>query len=180
MRGLGIGGAMILACALAACGEQPSGEGAQSDAEALDVRAVMQQQVNPATLAIWDIGNNAMNDQGGLDPAKMDSAKWSTLTENATKLAEAGRAMAAARLFVAASDGNTTVAEGEIPMAEVQRALDADPEGFRQAAAAFADHAEKLAAAARGPDVAAAGDLVAGIDVACENCHAKYWYPEQQ
>jgi hypothetical protein len=28
----------------------------------------MQDRVNPAMLAIWDVGNNALNDDGGIDP----------------------------------------------------------------------------------------------------------------
>jgi len=183
MRAIGtIGAVALLGCVLAGCQNQGSAEGEAdaSQGEALAVRTVMKEQVNPATLAIWDIGNNAMNDAGGIDAAKMDAAKWTTLAEQADRLAAAGRAMGAAQQLQAAAPGDTAVAEGEVPMDAVQRALDADPEGFRQAGTAFAAHVDKLAAAARAQDAVAAGDLVAGMDQVCEACHAKYWYPEQQ
>ena len=146
----------------------------------VEVRAAMQQQVNPATMAIWDIGNNAMNDAGGIDPALMDDAKWAKLAESAGQLSAAGRALAAGERFIAASPEAAEVAEGEIAMADVQKYLDADPQGFSQMGAALADYADKLAAAASARDVKAAGDLVSGMDQVCEGCHTKYWYPEQQ
>ena len=169
-----VGSILGMAALLAGCGE---GSGAAND-QASDVRTIMQQQVNPATLAIWEVGNNAMNDVGGIDPAKMDAAKWTALAERAETLAAAGRAMAAKNAPQASAPDNTTVAEGETSMADVQRALDADPAGFHQLGGAFAEHATRLAAAAKARDAAAAGDLVAGLDAVCESCHAKYWYPE--
>lgn len=163
------GAALLAACAGAALAQ---GGGA------VDVRAAMQQQVNPAILAIWDIGNNAMNDEGGIDPALMDDAKWASLAEAAGNLAEASRHMAAGDSFHAAGADNMEVAEGEISMADVQRFLDGDPEGFRALATAQADHADRLLAAANARDVAAAGELVAGVDGVCEDCHSRFWYPE--
>lgn len=144
----------------------------------LDVRTTMQDQVNPAMLAIWEVGNNALNEEGGIDPALMDADKWGRVAKAADQLAIAGNAMAAAEGFVAASPNNTMVAEGEIAMATVQQHLDADPAGLRQMATAFAEHSERLAAAARTQDAGTAGDLIAGMDGLCESCHSRYWYPE--
>jgi cytochrome c556 len=144
----------------------------------LEVRAVMQAQVNPGMLGIWDIGNNALNDEGVFDAALVDDAKWAALAKGADDLAAAGRTMAAAESFIAAAPGNTEVAEGEVTMAHVQGKLDANRTGFRANATAFADHAAKLAAAAKAHDAAATGDLVGEMDAVCESCHAEFWYGE--
>jgi hypothetical protein len=144
----------------------------------LDVRAVMQQRVNPAMLAIWDVGNNALNDEGGIDLKLMDAGKWGQVAEAADQLAAVGNDMAGAGTFIAASPTNSATAEGEITMAAVQQHIDRDPEGLKQMAAAFADHAQRLADAARARDAASAGDLIAEMDSVCETCHAVYWYPE--
>jgi len=144
----------------------------------LDVRAAMQQQVNPAVMSIWDVTNNAMNDEGGLDPAQMDAAGWAQVAEGADLLAASGTAMADASTYIAAAPDNAEVAEGEIAMAEVQRHIDSDPRLFGQMGAAFASHAGKLAAAARARDAAATSALVADLDGVCESCHARFWYPE--
>ncbi len=86
--------------------------------------------------------------------------------------------MAAAGAYVAALPGNTAVKEGELTMAEVQRLIDGDPTLFRQMSAAFAAHADKLVAAARARDAAAAGNLVAELDGACASCHSRFWHPQ--
>ena len=142
------------------------------------VREAMQEQINPAIFAIWDIGNNAMSDDGGIDPAQMDAAKWSTLESAAADLASSSREMAAGTTIRAARDDNMDTMEGEVTMAAVQGFIDADPDGFRAFSMAQAQHSDRLVAAAQAQDAAAAGDLVAGLDAVCEACHARYWYPE--
>lgn len=151
---------------------------ALAQSPAFDVRAAMQQGINPAMLAIWDVGNSALNDEGGIDPALMDDDKWAKVAEAADQLVAVGEGMAAAGRFIAASPDNSEVAEGEITMAAVQRHIDTDPDGLKQMAAAFAEHSGRLAAAARANDAATAGDLIAEMDGVCESCHARYWYPE--
>lgn len=151
---------------------------AAQSSTALDVRAAMQQQVNPAVLAIWDVGNNAMNDEGGLDPAQLDDAKWAQLAEAAGQLSASGKAMASAQSYIAAAPDNAEVGEGEVTMAAVQQHIDSDPRLFGQMSAALATHADKLAAAATAKDAATAGDLIAEMDAVCESCHARFWYPE--
>jgi cytochrome c556 len=138
----------------------------------------MQQRVNPAMLAIWDVGNNALNDEGGIDPKLMDAGKWNQVAEAADQLAAVGKDMAGAGSFIAAAPDNSEVAEGEIAMTAVQQHIDGDPAGLKQMAAAFADHAQRLATAARAQDAASAGDLISEMDGVCETCHARYWYPE--
>jgi hypothetical protein len=147
-------------------------------ASPLDVRREMQQHVNPAMLSIWDVTNNAVSDDGGIDPAQMDDDKWAQVAVGADRLSIAGQDMAQASAYLAAAPGNSDVADGETPMDKIQDYLDADPRGFAEAARVLADHAEQLASAARAKDPVTAGALVADMDAVCESCHAKYWYPE--
>ncbi len=163
--------------ALGAAGVFAAGALAQPAAP-LDVRAAMQQRVNPAMLAIWEVSNNALDDNGAIDPAQMDDGKWAAIADAAGQLAEASRDMAAAATFVAAAPDNAEVAEGGIAMAAVQQHLDRDPAGFRQMAAAMAEHADHIALAAHAKDAQAAGDLIGGTDAMCESCHSVFWYPE--
>ena len=167
--------AMIVAVALAGTGALAQ---QHEQAEAFHVREAMQTVINPAIMAIWDIGNNAMNEEGGIDPALMDPAKWSALAEAAGALEATGHDMAGAQTLRAAGEDNQAVEDFEVTMDQVQAALDADPEGFRRLAATFATHAGELKAAAEAQDAVAAGELVAGMDAACAECHAQFWYAE--
>lgn len=145
---------------------------------ALDVRAAMQNGVNPAMTSIWDVSNAAVSDDGGIDPALMDDAKWAQIAEGADHLAASARLLAGGSTFLASAPDNVSVAEGEVEMVEIQKHLDGDPQGFAQMAAGLDDHATKLAAAARAKDAATAGRLVSELDGVCEGCHSRYWYPE--
>ena len=168
-----------LAFLIAACVPAESGPVASSaPADVVDVRAEMQQHINPAMLGIWDVTNNAMDDQGAIDPSQMDAGKWRQIAAAAEQLAQSGLRMTSPAPLVAASPGNTEVGEGEIPMADVQRHLDSDPRLYRQMASAFAAHSTRLAEAATGQNAAATGDLVAAMDGVCESCHGRFWYPE--
>lgn len=147
--------------------------------DVLYVRGAMQQEVNAATNALWDIGNNAMNDTGGLDPAQMDDAKWARLAEAAAALKLEAEKMAAAGTIKAAAPGQEKVEEpGAYSMEDVQSYIDADPQSFRDLATGLANHAQSISDAAKSRDAEAAGLLVGELDQVCEACHAKYWYPQ--
>ncbi len=165
---------------LAACVTPYSSQdlAATQDLAPLYVRHAMQTQVNPAIVAIWDVSNNAVDENGGLDPALMTPASWDALANGAAALAAASDRMAAASDIRAAAVGNLATDEFEITMDQVQTYLDADPQGFRDLSASFATLARTLESAARNRDATNAGELVAQMDAECTVCHARYWYPE--
>lgn len=144
----------------------------------VQTRQAMVDGVNPAALAIWDVTNAAMNDEGGLDPALIDADGWGKLAEAAQMLEVFGKRMAEAATITA---GGPDLVGGELPPGvaskeQIQAMIDADPAGFRAVSAEMAEQAAALATAARARDVAAVGDLSSGIDGACQACHTRYWY----
>jgi len=144
----------------------------------LYIKSHMQGPVNDATNALWDIGNNAMDDEGGIDPKQMDDAKWERLIYSAGLLELSAQKMAETPEIKAAFPGHEKDEEpGAYSMADVQSYYDADPQAFRLMAKALADHAAKISAAAKARDTKNAGLLIGEIDQVCEACHAKYWYP---
>lgn len=171
--------AMVVVPALvaAACGGALAEDGAGGGT--LYVRSEMQGPVNEATNALWDIGNNAMGDDGAMDPALMDEGKWAALAGAADRLETASNRMAEAGAIRAAIPGHEADVEpGAYSMEDVQSYIDADPAAFRLMAKALAQHAAKIGAAAKARDAEQAGSLVGELDQVCETCHAKYWYPE--
>lgn len=144
----------------------------------LDVRHAMQAEVNPAIVAIWDVTNEALDDNGNLSPALISDAGWTQIADNAAKMAESTERMAAAQSFIAASPGNWATEDYEVSMDVVQASLDAEPAGFRAFAAAFAVKARELESAARARDAARMTEIVPAMDGACAGCHSAFWYPE--
>lgn len=149
--------------------------------ETVQTRQAMVDGVNPAALAIWDVTNAAMNDEGGLDPALIDAEAWGRIAEAAQMLETYGKRMAAAQAIVA---GGPDLVSGELPPGvasreQIQAMIDVDPDGFRAVSSDMAEQAAALIVAARARDAAAAGDLASGIDGACQSCHTRYWYLQE-
>ena len=164
---------IVLACAIgtAAFAAAPTGE-------AVDVRSNMVEGVNPAALAIWDVGNAAIDDSGGLDPAQMDAAAWAKVREAAQSLGTYAHRLASARTIRASGpdlvDGK--VPQGVASRAQIQAMIDANPAGFRASAAALEKQAKALSSAAAKHDSKTAAGLIASFDQPCQACHQNYWY----
>lgn len=144
----------------------------------VDVRANMVEGVNPAALAIWDVGNNAIDDSGGLDPAQMDAAAWSRVAEGAQTLATYAHRLAAAKTLRASGpdlvDGK--VPEGVASREQIQAMIDANPGGFRAVAGTLEEQANALASAAKDRNLQKASGLMSSFDQTCQACHQNYWY----
>jgi cytochrome c556 len=167
-------GALALALACQAIAADPAGP-------EVDVRAAMAEGVNPAALAIWDVGNNAADDEGGLDPARMDADAWGKLQDAARSLATHAHRLATAGAFRASGpdlvDGK--VPEGLASREDIQARIDAGTGGFRSAAATMEEEANALASAARERNLETASQLVASFDQVCQACHTNYWNPAE-
>src|SRR5690606_25209243 len=111
---------------LASCQATP----APGASAAVDTHAAMVGGINPAALAIWEVGNNAANDTGGWDAALMDAAAWTKLEAAARLLEQHSRRMAEADILYV-GDHNDEI-EGFATKAEIQAMIDADPDGFRE------------------------------------------------
>jgi hypothetical protein len=158
----------VAGAAMAATGDQP-----------LILRHTMQHEINPATMDVWDVGNNAMDDNGGIDSALLEEAGWARLEEAAGRLQVAALGLSQARAIraIPAEESGGTDLGGSSADA-VQHYLDADPASFREHAGTLASHAASLKEAAHNRDAARAGELVSGLDGVCEGCHSRFWYPE--
>lgn len=171
---------VLVPLALAACVTPAATQDAPSVGSYLDVRHVMQAEINPAIVVIWDVGNSAADDNGELDGSKLTPENWAALASAAADLAVASDRMASATDIRAASPGNMATEDYEVPMTQVQTYLDADRQGFRNFAASFATLSRTLESAAQARDAATAGDIVARMDTECAACHIRYWYAEAQ
>jgi hypothetical protein len=138
----------------------------------------MVEGVNPAALAIWDVGNNALDEGGGLDPAMMDDAAWAKLHEAAQSLATYAHRMAEAQVIRASGPD---LVEGKVPEGvssreQIQAMIDADPVGFRAHSAEMERQARAIADAAAARNIETTGALVFTFDGTCQGCHEGYWY----
>lgn len=154
---------------------------APSDAGMVDVRQAMVDGVNPAALAIWDVGNNVLGDEGSPDLAKLDATALARLREAAQMLDTYAELMAEAPILKASGPDlvGGRLPEGVASREQIQAAIDGNPAGFRAYSRAMGAEAEGILAAIQSGDRAAVANRVASFDGACQACHERYWYVNQ-
>ena len=171
------GAAVIM---IAGCETTPPAAQATADG-AVDVRQAMIDGVNPAALAIWDVGNNAIDEQGQPDVSKLDVPALARLREAAQTLGTYAELMGEARVLKASGPDlvGGRLPEGIASREQIQAAIDADPAGFRAYSKAMGAEADGILAAIQAGDRASVASRVASFDGACQSCHERYWYVNQ-
>jgi len=154
-----------------------------SAAAPADVHALMKDVVAPQTQVIWDISNEAQDDQGNPDASKMTAAGWNKIIAAAEKVKQASQTLAKADHAIAAAPGVKIEGDGNEGVAgakQVQAAIDKDPAEFRTRATALATSMDQIVAAAKAKSAAKVFEVSGVLDQVCEDCHQKFWYPGQK
>lgn len=154
-----------------------------ANAPEANLQVTMLTKVNPQATALWDLTNDAQDNEGNIDPKKIDSATWAKLLEAGKALEEGGRTLATTGRVIAASPGAKLQDEsgpGASKAADVQRYLDAKPEEFRKQAMALQKTGADIVAAIGKRDGKKLTESSNSLDQVCEDCHKVFWYPQQK
>ena len=168
-----LGGILLSACASAADSAAPP-----------NLHDLMKNVVAVQTQVIWDVTNDAQDDNGEPAPAKLKPADWVKLADAAGKVKAAAQKLATAPHVVAAAPGQKIDGEGAAPGAygakEVQKAIDANPKVLQAFARQLSASMDELIVAARTKDAAKLFDVSGRLDQECEGCHTQFWYPDEK
>lgn len=172
---IALGGAILLM--VSACETVPPSAHA-GDSDTVDVRQAMVDGVNPAALAIWDVGNNAVDDAGQPDASKLDPQTLARLREAAQMLDTYADVLAEAPVIKASGPDlvGGRLPEGVASREQIQAAIDANPAGFRAYSRAMGAEAEAILAAIQSGNRETVASRIASFDGACQACHERYWY----
>ena len=157
---------------------------AAGPAPAPNLHDLMKNVVAVQTQVIWDVGNNAQDEKGNPDAAKLKAADWSKAAGAAGKVKEAAQTLAKAAHVMAAAPGQKIDGEGSTPGAfgakQVQKAIDANPKAFQAFAQQLSTSMDEIVVAARAKDAAKLFDVSGRLDQECESCHTQFWYPDEK
>lgn len=156
---------------------------AATPAAAPNVHDLMKKVFAVQTQIVWDVGNNAQDDNGNPDASKLTAADWDNLIKAAAQVRQASETLAKADKLMAAAPGQKLDGEGTTPGAytvkQVQAAIDRNPKAFKAFATAMAVSMKEIESAAKTRDAKKLFDASGAIDQVCENCHKQFWYPEE-
>jgi cytochrome c556 len=148
-----------------------------------DLHALMKTVVAPQTQVIWDVGNAAADDSGNPSAAKMKPEDWTKIAAAAGKVKRATQALTQATHVIAAAPGQK-IQDQENPGAsnamQVQTAIDAAPTVFKAFAQQLTLSMDEVLTSTQKKDVAKLGDVSGRLDELCEQCHQRFWYPNEK
>jgi cytochrome c556 len=148
-----------------------------------NLHALMKDIVAPQTQIVWDISNQALDDQGNPDASKLKPADWTKIAAAASKVKQASQTLAQAEHVMAAAPGQKIDGEGNpdaFGAKDVQKVLDAKPTVFRAFAQQLALSMDEVIASTQKKDATKLADVSGRLDQVCEQCHMQFWYPNQK
>lgn len=156
---------------------------AGSPPAAPNLHQLMKDIVAPQTQVVWDVGNQAQDDEGRLVASRLKPADWTKIATAAGKVKQASQTLAQADHIMAAGPGQKIDGEGNpgsFGAKDVQKFLDANPKAFSAFAQQLVTSMDEVIASTQSKDATKLFDVSGRLDQVCEVCHLQFWYPNQK
>jgi hypothetical protein len=175
---LAVAAAAVLA---SACGTEPPATEAAGAATGYRVTAtieeIMRHMIDPAADAIWESVVTEVTAEGMVEYAPETDEEWAALRGQAVTLVEATNLLVMPGRRVAAPGSRSELPGVDLEPEQIEALLEQDRAAWTQFVDGLHASGVTVLEAIDRRDVDAllvAGD---GLDLACENCHVRYWYP---
>ncbi len=148
------------------------------------VQDLMSGLIDPASKVVFTAVTSETTANGTVDKAPSNAAEWAVVRRSALMMVEGANLLLIPGRHITRTSARKTegeaAAEGELKPSEIEIRVAHDRAAWNRFALRFREAAlESLKAAeARKPDDF--GPASESIDNACESCHLKFWYPEQE
>ena len=166
---------------VAACGAEPRAADSAGDAASYPATAtieeLMRHVIDPAADAIWESVVTEVTAEGVTEYAPETVEEWAALRGQAITLVEATNLLMMPGRRVAAPESRSELPGVDLEPEEIEALLAQDRTAWTQFVGVLHASGLTVLEAIDRRDVDAllvAGD---GLDLACENCHLRYWYP---
>ena len=145
------------------------------------IRDIMKYEVDPSADALWDSVSSTGTAAGLVDKQPRSEEEWQEVRRHAVTLAEAANLLLMEGRRVT-SDGRIEDAElaAILPPAAIEKKIARSRPVFVQRARALQDAAREALAAIDAHDSARLFEAGGRLDEACEQCHVRYWYPNDR
>jgi hypothetical protein len=169
--------------ALTACGQKTAEQtAAPAPGGVSTVFETMYATIIPKSNLIWEQAGNLYDDDGKLDAKRLTDQQWTDVKDAAVAMGVAAKALAEAKGIKVVPPGGKIQGEGTegaAGAADVQKWIDASPQGFSEDAAKLVAISDEIAAAASAHDAKKTDDAQGRLTDVCAGCHSRFWYPQQ-
>jgi len=167
-------------CLGVACSATKSAEPAPDTSSAFTIREVMQSMVAPQADSLWNAVSTSVTDKGVETKAPSNDEEWATMRHAAVTLSEAMNVIVLPGRKVANAGEHAKDPKVELEPEQIDKLIAQDRASFAKYAR---DLQNSVSEAVKAIDAKSADGLStagASIDAACEGCHKKYWYPNDE
>jgi hypothetical protein len=165
-----------------ACRQQAA-EPAPPPASAFTVTAsvleVMQSIVDPSADVVWNAVGTVVTDKGVEDTAPKTDEQWADVRNGALRLAEATNLLLMTGRHAAPPGAKSAAPGVELEGPEIDKLIDADRAAWSMRVKALLDASQMALQRIDAKDAPGLFNVGEQIEMACEGCHAHYWYPNQ-
>jgi cytochrome c556 len=166
---------------LAACSQKPAAPEQAPPARPVgiaSVQEIMKAMVEPASNGVWKPPESISDPAAKATPAQKD-ADWLAVRHAAVALTETANLLVMPGRKTVAAGGKIQDEglQGNLPSAEIQKRIEADPAKWARFAKELQDATLETLPAIDARNIDALTDKGGRIDEACEACHKEYWYP---
>ena len=162
-----------LASGLAAC----AGPRPVEPRPAATVEDLMRTMIDPAADAVWDAVVTEVTPDGVVEIRPRTAGDWTRLRRHAVTLAESANLLLVEGRRVAAPESRSELPGIDLHPDAIEELLAEDWDSWAAAARDLGDTSVVVLDAVDARDVDALLASGAELDLACERCHARYWYP---
>ena len=176
-----LAGYFVLACSPAKSAEPTKpAEPAPDLAPVFTIREIMQSMVEPRADSLWNAVSTEVTSKGPVTKAPKNEEEWANMRHEAVTLAEAMNLILMPGRKVAKPGEQAKDPKVELTPDQIETLINKDRASWAKLAKALQDSVmvEIKAIDAKDPD--AMSNAGGGIDTACETCHKKYWYPNDE
>lgn len=143
------------------------------------IKDLMLGVVDPSADVVWNAVHSTVGDLGVLDVKPQNDEEWANVRYGAIRLVEATNLLMIPGRRVA-RPGEKSEAPGiELEPDEMDKLIAEDRPGWNKRALALRAAALEALQAIDAKDPDKVFIIGEHIEAACENCHLKYWYPNQ-
>jgi hypothetical protein len=144
------------------------------------VKDLMGSMVDPIADVLWNSVATVVSGTGTEERAPQTDGEWATVRHSAIILMEATNLLRMNGRLVARPGEKSENPNIELEPEQIQSLIEQDRAAWNRLARALHDASADALKAIEARNVPALMDAGEKIDVACESCHVKYWYPNEK
>lgn len=163
---------------------RPAG-GAPTYQAVATVQDLMAGLIDPASKVVFNAVSSETTASGTVEKAPANDGEWAAVRTSALMMAEGANLLMVPGRHITRNSANRksggeSAAEGSLPPSEIEVRVARDRGAWNRFAVRLREAALESLRAAEAKTTDAFGPASESLDNACENCHLKFWYPNQE